>query len=172
MLQSMNIYSCLLLAAALCVGGCQSAPSNPHPAAPGDVTVNFKDPEKFTDVRDSSGGGTSQHYLDVLSKHVQETAARLLTARQKLTVTFTDIDLAGDIPPGRTDGVRIFKSLYIPRVELNFQLRDASSAVILEGDRHLIDMNFQRTITPVGQYDALSYDKQLLTDWVRKEFRP
>ncbi len=171
----MKFHPCLLLAAALFAGGCQSTPGNAHPAAAGDITVNFKDPDKFTDVRERLGGGTSQYYLDVLSKHLKETVANRLTAGQMLTVTFTDIDLAGDFLPGRRanmEDVRIIKDIYMPRMDLSFQLRDASGTVIREGERHLTDLNFQQNLSPIDRTQPLFHDKQLLNRWVEQEFKP
>ncbi len=168
---AMKTYSLLVLAVALLAGGCQTTPSNPNPAASGDVTVNFTNPDKFTDVRDSVNGAPSQYYLDELSKYIKDEAARHLTAGQKLTVTFSDIDLAGDIPPGSTHDIRIMKEIYIPRMELHFQLVDSAGAVISEGDRRLVDMNFMQNLRPTFmQNEPLRYDKGLLEDWIRREF--
>jgi Protein of unknown function (DUF3016) len=169
----MKNYPCLFLAVALVAGGCQSAP-NPNLATARDVTVNFQHPEKFTDVRETFGGETSQYYLDVLGKHLKEVAASRLPAGQKLTVTFTDIDLAGDFLPGRPklEDVRIMKSIYIPRMTLTFQLRDASGAVIREGERHLSDLDYQSNFISINRDEPLSYDKLLLDHWVRDEFKP
>src|SRR3954464_9487729 len=139
-------YSCVVLAAALFAGGCQSTPTNPNPAASADVTVNFTDPDKFTDVRDSVNGRPSQYYLDELTRYVKEESARHLTSGQKLTVTFKDIDLAGDIPPGSIHDVRIMKEIYIPRMELHFQLMDAAGAVLKEADRRLVDLNYMQNL--------------------------
>lgn len=169
----MKAYPLILLAAALCAGGCQSSQTSAAaPAVPGNVTVNFHEPEKFTDARDSNGGGASEYYLDILSKQVKETAAPLLAAGQTLSVTFNDIDLAGDIPPGRLDDVRIIKAIYIPRMDLTFQLKDASGKVVSEGVRKLSDMNFQMNISPaVNRNEPLYYDKIMLTNWLRSEFK-
>jgi len=167
----MKTYPVLVLAAALCAGGCQSSQTAAAPAAPSNVAVNFHDPDNFTDVRDSMGSGTSQAYLDMISDYLKKTAGQSLSKGQQLTVTFNDIDLAGDIPPGRIDGVRIIKPIYIPRMSLTFQLKDASGAVIKEGERRLTDLDFQsRLALPVDRSDPLFYDKQLLKDWIRKEF--
>lgn len=166
-----TFYFCIAAAAALFAGGCQSSPVNPNPASKNDVTVNFTDPDKFTDVRDVVNGGPSQTYLDELASYVKEEAARRITAGQKLTVNFKDIDLAGDIPPGSIHDIRIIKEIYIPRMELHFQLADAAGAVISEGDRRLVDLNYMQNVRPaILQNEPLRYDKSLLDDWIRKEF--
>ena len=167
----MKTSSCLLLAAVLLASGCQSTPENANPAAIADITVNFQDSDKFTDVRERANGATSQYYLDELAKHLKEIAARRLTAGQKLTVTFTDIDLAGDIIPGQRDDIRVIKEIYIPRMVFHFQLVDSAGVVIKEGDRRLSDLNYMQNVIPtIGQNEPLRYDKPLLDDWVRKEF--
>lgn len=168
----MKNHTCFLLAAALIAGGCQSAPDTANRAATSDITVNFQDSDKFTDVRETANGPTSQYILHELSKYLREVAARRLTAGEKLVVTFTDIDLAGDITPGQQDNIRFMKAVYIPRMKFHFQLQDASGAVIKEGDRNLSDLNYQQTALPISQSDSLRYDKPLLADWVRQEFRP
>jgi Protein of unknown function (DUF3016) len=168
----MKIYPSLLLGALLIAAGCTTSPVNPHPAALGDITVNFKDPDKFSDARDSFSGQASQYYLDVLGKYLKEVASQRLNAGQKLEVTFTDIDLAGDIIPGQTTDIRVIKPIYIPRMDLTFTLRDAGGAVIKEGVRHLTDLNFQDNILPINQNEPLRYDKPLLANWVKQEFTP
>ena len=167
----MKKYSWIVFAAALVAGGCQTTPANPNAAASTDITVNFTNPEKFTDVRDSVNGNPSQYYLDELSRYLKDEAARRLTAGQKLTVTFTDIDLAGDIPPGSIHDIRIIKEIYIPRMEFHFQLVDSAGAVISEGDRRISDLNYMQSLRPsFTQNEPLRYDKALLEDWIRKEF--
>ena len=170
----MKTYLPLLLLAALLIGGCQSVPPNPTPASESDVTVNFQDPDKFADVRESFGGPTSQYYLDLLSQYVKKTAANRMTAGQKLTVTFTDIDLAGDFVPTspNMDTVRIIKAIYIPRMNLRFQLTDAKGAILKEGERRLTDLNFQQNFVPLDRNQPLYHDKQLLDTWLRQELKP
>ncbi|MEO6993603.1 MAG: DUF3016 domain-containing protein, partial [Lacunisphaera sp.] len=110
-------------------------------------------------------------YLDELAKHLQNEAARRMTAGEKLTVTFTDIDLAGDILPGSINDIRVIKEIYTPKMDLSFKLVDSAGAVIKEGVRHLTDLSYMQTITPlIGQNEPLRYDKALLTNWVSKEF--
>jgi hypothetical protein len=90
-----------------------------------------------------------------------------------LEVRFTDIDLAGEYEPQRGprfDDIRIMREIYPPRMVLEFRLLDADGKVLAQGTRHLIDMNYQSNITPFND-EPLRYDKALLTDWMRSEFR-
>ena len=168
----MKISPYLLFFTVFFAGGCQSIPGNPNPAAKSDVTVNFEESDKYTDVRDSVSGPTSQYYLDEIGKYLKGIAAERLTAGQKLVVTFTDIDLAGDITPGQLNDIRIIKAIYMPRMTLRFQLFDAGGAVIKEGERRLTDMDFQQNGNIIRRGEPLYYDKALIADWVRREFKP
>ena len=157
----------------LLAGGPATAAVSNH-ATVADVTVVFQDSDRFTDVRDSMGGLTNQGYLDILGKHLKEKAAARLPAGQKLTVTFTDIDLAGDFLPGPQPGfdrVRIIKSIYIPRMKLSFQVLDATGKVVKEGQRSLSNLNFQEEANPIRLSEELYYDKELLSRWLSSEFK-
>lgn len=162
-----------LLATLLSITGCQSTPATQSPVSTAAISVRFQEPENFTDVRDSLGGPMSQSYLDQLAKHLQTVAAGRLPAGRKLSVTFTDIDLAGDIQLGGADNVRIVQSVHFPRMELNFILTDEQGVVRKQGDRRLRDLDFQTKLLPLTERNApLAYDKRLLTDWVNTEFGP
>lgn len=168
---AMKTTPLLLLAAAVFAASCQTAPSNPNPAMQADIAVNYTSPDKFTDLRETATGDASPYYMEQLTKHIKETAAQHLKAGQKLDVNFTDIDLAGDIRPGSIHDIRVIKDIYVPRMELHFRLTDASGAVVKEGDRRLMDMNYQLNISAgLDRNDPLYYDKNMLTDWINKEF--
>lgn len=163
-------YPHLLLAAVLITGSAFAGDSDSKAS---NVTVTFQESDKFTDARSSFGSETDEGYLKMLSEHVQKTATKRLAAGQKLEVTFTDIDLAGDFIPGnvRTQDVRIIKEIYIPRMKLTFKLIDADGKVVKEGERKLSDMNFMMNANVIGRNETLFYDKTLLSDWINKEFR-
>lgn len=159
-----------LLFAAVVTAGSVFAAAEEKPSP---VTVAFHEADKFTDARSSFGGGTDEHYLAILRTHLQETAAKRLAPGQKLEVTFTDVDLAGDfVPSGAgSQDVRIIREIYIPRLKLSFKLLDQDGKVINEGERRLSDLNFMNSPSIIGRNEPLFYDKNLLTDWIRKEFK-
>jgi hypothetical protein len=139
--------------------------------APTNVTVIYQDPDHFTDVRDSTSSFASTYYLDELKACLQQAASPLLAPGQKLTITISDIDLAGDIRPGSLTNVRIIKDIYIPHVALKFQLVDSAGKVVKEGDRRLTDLAFMQRLRIPGADEPLYYDKALLKDWVSSEFK-
>ena len=136
------------------------------------VTIAYKDSDKFTDARSSFGFNTDQNYLDMLSDHLREIAGKKLAAGQKLEITVTDVDLAGEfLPTSHPDQVRVVKEIFRPRITLEFKLTDAAGVVVKEGKRTLTDLNFMSNLSIIGRNDPLFYDKEMLTDWVRKEFK-
>ncbi len=147
----------------------------PLPADGARVHVSWTDPAAFTEVRDSHGRGMlrATDWLGRLQKHVVTRADTLLPPGQSLDVTFTDIKLAGAFEPWRGpnfDDVRIVKDIYPPRITLRFTRRGADGQVIDEGERTLRDAAFLSRGTP-NTSDTLRYEKRLLDDWLRREFK-
>jgi len=140
--------------------------------APENVTVIFQEPENFTDVRENQSENTSAYYLGVLKNCMQETAAPLIPAGQKLAITVLDVDLAGETRNGRPDNVRVMTATTLPRIHLKFQLLGTDGKVMREGERKLTDLNYQNQIRRPGSEEPLYYDKELLRQWLRSEFKP
>jgi hypothetical protein len=136
------------------------------------VEVNYHEPERFTDARDSyMGSNTDAGYLSELKDYLAWRARYSIAADQKLTITFTDVDLAGDFEPWRGmrwSDIRVVKPLYPSRLKFSFTLTDATGAVIKSGERELADLNLVRL--PSLMPDPLRFEKGLLDDWMRAEF--
>ncbi len=136
--------------------------------------VLFFEPEKFTDVRDSyMGDATRTTYLEQIRDHVLEQAKYYVPEGHKLSVTFTDIDMAGDFEPWhgpRWDDIRVVKDIYPPRILLTFRLTDAAGNVVKEGKRDLRDLAFMMKITMSFRDDPVRHEKALLDDWLRSDF--
>ena len=136
--------------------------------------VVFFEPEKFTDVRDSQMGDYKRTtYLDQIRDHLLEQAKYFVPEGHKLTVTVSDIDMAGDFEPWRGprfDDIRIVKDIYPPTVKLSFRLTDADGKVVKEGTRELRDLAFMMKITMGFRDDSVRHEKALLDDWLRADF--
>jgi hypothetical protein len=143
-------------------------------ASDGQVTVEFVQPDKFTDVRDRqfASAPDKNPNLHVLRKYMEERPTRYLKAGQTLKIEFTDIDLAGDhraqLDPQLSD-VRLVTSLYPPRIKLNFVLKDQMGAQIRAGQVDLRDLGFDTNSTG-SLSESLRYEKRMLDKWLRKEF--
>ena len=92
---------------------------------------------------------------------------------QRLEITVTNIDMAGEIEswrgPGRCD-LRTVKDVYPPRIDLQFRLLGADGAEARAGARQLRDSNYLTHAAPVTA-DHLRYEKALLLDWLQRELR-
>jgi hypothetical protein len=166
--------SLLVAAALLSLGLGARAADNPA-AASSRAIVNFENPEKFTDVKDSQTGSDKgrDYYLKEIRLLVEEEAAKLLPEGKKLTITFTDIDLAGDYLPSMPSGqdIRVIKDIYFPRMKFTYTITDASGAVVKEGTENLSDMNFMMNPGILNRGEPLFYDKAMLRDWLRRTLR-
>lgn len=168
-----NTFGLFLLAAGMVAVSPAFAADTP-PA--GQVEVIFDKPENFRDIKDSSLDTERgrEANLAQFRQYLEQRAPRLLAPGQKLSITISDIDMAGEYEPWRgpsAQDVRIIKSIYTPRIELSYKLTDQAGAVIKEGKSKLSDLNFQNNITSVNTSDELRYEKRLLDDWLRSEFR-
>jgi hypothetical protein len=135
------------------------------------VEVKYFEPENFADVRDDSMSmEPDRGTLAELGSYLEHRAGAALPPGHKLTVTFTDIDLAGDFEPWRGfrwSDIRIVKPLYPARLKFNFAVTDANGAIVQSGQRELSDL----TLLRLGlSSDVLRFEKGLLDDWLRAEF--
>lgn len=147
-----------------------------EPAPPASrVNVTFVSPESFTDFTDDylRRDSGQEHLMKELRNHIAFQARYLIPEGQRLDVRFIDVDLAGDFEPGRgphMDRIRLIKSLYSPKMVLEFQLVNADGTVALEGRRELRELGYLM-FSRFPTNDSLRYDKALLTDWMRSDFR-
>ena len=135
------------------------------------VEVNYESPERFTDMSRSFGSprGADAGYLDELRNHLQTAAADRLPAGYTLSVTITDVDMAGDFEPQRGaefSDVRIVKSIYPPRIDLRYRLTGPDGVVRSEGDRRLRNTSFDLTIRSLNREDPLRHEKALIDDFL------
>jgi hypothetical protein len=163
-----------LLVPMLFVAACATTPL--QPSRPENVTVIFEHPENFTDVKDSFTGSLDKvrdGYLEDLADHIKENASRLLGDGQKLAVTITDVDMAGDFEPGRGPSamdIRVVKQIYPPRIDLGFKVTDAAGATVREGTRQLRNLDFMNDpVAAMRSSETLRYEKALVDTWVRDD---
>lgn len=146
-----------------------------EPAKASRIEVSFVEPDKFTDFKqdyyDSDRG--RDHLIQQLTAHLEWLARHYVPEGAKLEVKITDIDLAGDFEPWRDvrySSIRFLKEVYPPRMKLDFRLIGADGKVISEGHRELSELGYlSHNLLPAS--DGLRYDKEVLTDWMRSEFR-
>jgi hypothetical protein len=148
-----------------------AAPDKPASA----IEVTFVAAEKFTDAKDDymDSDRGREAVLGELKQHLVTHGAKYLAKGERLQITVTDVDLAGDFEPWRGinfQDIRIVKDIYPPRVNLEFKLVDAEGKVISEGKRQLRDLGYLMGMA-MPTSDPLRFDKEMLNDWLRQEFR-
>jgi hypothetical protein len=145
-----------------------------EPGTSTQVTVNWTDPEQFTELRYSHtfNRPKPEVWLNEFRQTLVRSGDRVLEPGQRLDVTITDIKLAGRQEPWRGPAysdVRVVRSVYPPQIDLSFRLSDASGNVIEDGTRRLRDLAFlQRGTTHSSE--PYRYEKRLLKDWMAREF--
>jgi len=142
--------------------------------AGGPVTVEYVDPQGFTDIREGFRRPRvdGNPHLNALRKHFEKRVPRYLAAGQTLHIRVTDVDLAGDhraqTNPWLLD-VRLVTNVYPPGISLNYTLKDPAGAVLRTGDARLRDLGFDiGSGGPVA--DPYRYEKRMLDKWLYREF--
>lgn len=137
------------------------------------VSVDWTDPAQFTELKHyhSHRDARPADWLEPLARHLRARAERVLPLGQRLEVTFTDVQRAGQYEPWhgpRWSDVRVVKDIYPPRIDLRFKLFDANGKMIREGTRKLRDPGFLTDSISTSDSDSLRYEKALLDRWLRK----
>lgn len=139
------------------------------------VSVEFVQPEQFTDIADGAFATARGRalVLDELGRYMRETAARLVPTALALELRVTDVDLAGAFEPWRGpqfERVRVYRDVYPPRIDLEFRLTNTEGGVVREGRRSLRDQNYLLRAGELRDGDPLRHEKAMLRDWLREEF--
>ena len=137
-----------------------------------EVVVIFQNPDEYRDIDYYYAGGKKGQriYLPQLKEHIEKYGARHLREGLVLTLTFTDIDLAGEHEPWRgslTHDIRIVRSIYPPRMTFIYELADADGNVLKTGEERLVDLAFDYRMR-TNFHDNLYYDKAMIGRWLRK----
>jgi len=137
------------------------------------VTVELANPQKFSDFKTSCVNRPADvtALAARLERSVKIIAGRWLPEGQRMEITVSNIDMAGDIEVWRNPfacDLRTMKDIYPPRIDLTFRILDAEGKEIRTGTRRLVDVNYLDRSTPSG-IDQLRYEKDLLADWLQRE---
>lgn len=143
--------------------------------APSRIEVVFANPETYTDVRESlhSPENSRYYYLDLIRAHLERVAPKYVAAGQHLTLTFANIDMAGEFEARRgrraNAQVRLIRDIYPPRMKFSHRLTDANGAVLSAGESDIIDVGFRMRGKTRVRHDEVFYEKGLLDDWLKNE---
>lgn len=140
-------------------------------AARADVQVNFVHPEKFSDIKDSSGFRDLEVLNDIKAHLVDQFEKRL--PGRDVRVEVSDVDLAGEVEPfmWRGQWMRVMRTVTSPAIELSYEVSEGGK-VVQQGKVRLRDMNYQDGFNAYYGGDSLRYEKRMLDRWMQREFSP
>lgn len=133
-------------------------------ASAADVTVNYIQPENFSDI---PSGGERQEVLRDLAAHFVKLGAKL-PAGYKLSIDVQNIDMAGSEQPsrGRTD-MRVTRRGEWPGIDLHYTL-EVNGQVVSSGDAQLRDTAFLDRPNRYFNHDILRFEKRMVDSWFDK----
>lgn len=143
-------------------------------AAPPNVSVSYNHPEQFTETRKVLALAPSlahDDYLQTLKTYIGDRASKIVPPGDHLYIVVTDIERAGSFEPWRGPelrNVRVIKSNYPPRIDLNFVLLDSNGQTVRKGARKLRDPFFRADGASEWDIDNLRYEKLLIDRWLKK----
>jgi hypothetical protein len=142
----------------------------------GDLTLQWQDPEKFSDIRPANDSRKAyrERVMKKFDGFFNELAAQLPEGYQ-WHVTVTDIDLAGEVDyfaGGAGSALRIVKDIHSPAIKFTYVLRDKHGEEISSADEKLRDMGFLYSLRSNNNNEEFHYEKQMLQDWFNKELQP
>lgn len=138
--------------------------------AQAEVTVTFKEPEKFTDIKDNTGFNHLEILKD-LEAHLQKQAQKYLPGRD-VFITVTDVDLAGQVEPVPNSSgqlLRVLKDVTLPAISLKYEVRE-QGRVVRQGNMELRDLGYRDGFNRYVESDRLRYERRLIDKGFEKEF--
>lgn len=171
-----TLFAALLVSATVWAGpGNVTDPGLPRALpADGPVAVSWTDPAQFIEIRHSRNRfeAVRGDWVREIAAYLREDTARHLPQGDRLDVTITDINRAGEYEPSDNGSysIRYMRDIYPPRINLRFKLTGADGTVLAQGARELTDPGYLTASLTLTDTDPLRYEKKLVDDWQRQEF--
>jgi hypothetical protein len=166
-LLTMKTYRALCMTAAVfCLLG--SIPG--LAAAANSVDIQYTQPSRFTDF--NIYGRDYQWSASYFATQISDALAPALQRKVpggKLTLRFTDIDLAGHYPSRAGSSARVVRGQIRPaRMSFTFSLQDSSGRIVASGDTRITDTTSPSSLAhDPRRKQALYYEKRMLDRWLR-----
>jgi Protein of unknown function (DUF3016) len=141
-------------------------------AQPSNVTIQYVSPDKFSDFRihGRDARWSASYFADKISDDLKPALNRQFPG-SKLTLRFTDIDLAGSYRTPSRGGrdVRVTGGLTTPvRMSFVFLLQDSSGRTLTSGSTRITDNSSQSSLARQrSASEPLYYEKKMLQRWLR-----
>jgi Protein of unknown function (DUF3016) len=162
----MNMYRTLFSIAAI-----SSILTSPVLGAPrATVEVQYVQPAKFTDFNIYGRGSqwSASYFATQISDDLRPSLERKVPGG-KLTLRFTDVDLAGHYPSRGGSSVRVVRGAIRPaRMSFEFVLQDSSDRTLASGSTRITDTSSPSSLAHhPKRSQALYYEKRMLERWFR-----
>jgi hypothetical protein len=133
------------------------------------VDIQYVQPSKFTDFNIYGRGyqWSASYFTSQISDDLRPALERKVPGG-KLTLRFTDIDLAGHYPSRGGSSVRVVRGQIRPaRMSFAFVLQDSSGRTLANGTTRITDNSSPSSMAHPKRSSALYYEKRMLERWLR-----
>lgn len=143
----------------------------------GTAVVAWQNTHKYTDIDSGNLGKKSMlNSIDKsFTKEFNELATKLPVGFQ-LTITVTDLDLAGEVEPMPSrmmDQIRVLKDLYYPKMTFDYQIMNAVGVNVLEAKAvTLKDMQYLSSLSSTRSSESYYYERKMIREWFNKDVLP
>ena len=130
------------------------------------VTVIFTQPEGYRDM--PFAPWDKERVMKDLRQHFDKLGAKLPQG-EDLKVEVLDIDLAGQVEPGRRFGhdIRVLKGgADWPMIQLRYRV-ESQGRVLKNGEARVADMTYLNHLNRYSSSESLRYEKSMLDEWFR-----
>lgn len=139
-------------------------------AAASRIEVIFDHPEKFTDIKDSAipTDKGQDAILHEIRSYLEGKAAHYVPEGCRLTITFSNIDLAGEFQAQNGlewQNIRVVTDGASPAYKFTWKVTNAAGALVKEGKEDFRDLDFGARII-LDRSDPLRFEKAYFDQWM------
>jgi hypothetical protein len=164
----MKLTLCAICALVMLFGGFGCSTEGGGGAATAVVSVQYLNPERFTDF--SVQGRDVQSSASVFTQEVTNTLQPVMASRfsgYRLTLRFTDIDLAGRRSSAGASSARIVRGRTPARLSFAYVLQDKSGRPVASGSQRLVDNARPTQAGNPSRSGPLFNENRMLRRWLQ-----
>ena len=133
------------------------------------VSIELVNPESFTDLEQTHNSlkNARANFARAITEELERRLRASFGEGARLSLKFTDVDLAGRINPARFSEVRVVKSVWPPRAEFTYKLTAPDGSEIASGEKSLVDLGYLGFAGSQSRHEAFRYEREMMKDWLR-----
>ncbi len=140
------------------------------------VTVDFNQPEKFTDFKTqaSTRAKDRERLMQQLTELMQKSASKFMPADNTLDISINNIDMAGSFLYGRSNLYRVVQEFDRILIDFSYQLKDSTGKITQQGDVNLTSRDSKPVRRSISKYrnSHFAHEMPLFDKWMKKTFKP